>query len=107
MMELEGYNKWHDWIKLNRPDELQRLENLMDDFDELKEDPVAWIMSNIEDDLAGIEWVLDDMDANEVLDPAMEAYILPTFEKAGVSVPDRSILVLRINILINEIKLTS
>jgi hypothetical protein len=77
----------------------------MDDFDELKEDPVAWIMSNIADDLAGIEWVLDDMDANELLDPAMEAYILPTFKKAGVAVPSRSLLIGRINLLINELKL--
>ena len=78
----------------------------MEELDELKADPVAWIMSNIEDDLAGIEWVLDDIDADEILDPAMEAYILPTFKKAGLAVPDRSILILRINLLINEIKLT-
>ena len=79
----------------------------MEELDELKADPVAWIMSNIEDDIAGIEWVLDDMDADEILDPAMEAYILPAFKKAGIAVPDRSILILRINLLITDIKLTS
>ena len=62
----------------------------MEELDELKADPVAWIMSNIEDDLAGIEWVLDDMDADEILDPAMDAYILPTFKKASLAIPVRT-----------------
>jgi hypothetical protein len=74
----------------------------MEELDELKADPVAWIMSNIEDDLAGIEWVLDDMDANEILDPAMEAYIVPQFAKAGVAVPERAVLIESINQLIKR-----
>ena len=74
----------------------------MEELDELKGDPVAWIMSNIEDDLAGIEWVLDDMDANEILDPAMEAYIVPQFAKAGVAVPERAVLIESINQLIKR-----
>lgn len=65
----------------------------MDDLDDLRADPWSWIMSNIEDDLAGIEWVLEDMDADDILDPALKAYIVPQFAKAGVTIPERSILI--------------
>lgn len=75
----------------------------MDDFDELRADPIGWIMSNIQDDLAGIEWVLDDMDADDILDPALDAYIIPQFSKAGIAVPERVILIEGINQLIKKI----
>ena len=75
----------------------------MDDFEDLRADPVGWIMSNIEDDLAGIEWVLDDMDADDILDPALEAYIVPQFQQAGVAVPERGVLIEKINQLIERI----
>ena len=75
----------------------------MDEFEELRADPLAWIMSNIEDDLAGIEWVLDDMDADDILDPALEAYIVPQFAKAGVTIPDRADLIEGINQLMTQI----
>ncbi len=75
----------------------------MDDLEDLRADPVGWIMSNIEDDLAGIEWVLDDMDADDILDPALEAYIVPQFAKAGVNVPERSVLIGAIKQLMKQI----
>jgi hypothetical protein len=75
----------------------------VDDFDELRADPIGWILSNIQDDLAGIEWVLDDMDADDILDPALNAYIIPQFEKAGIAVPERIILIEGINQLIKRL----
>ena len=75
----------------------------MDDLEDLRADPVGWIMSNIEDDLAGIEWVLDDMDADDILDPALEAYIIPQFAKAGVTIPERAVLIEGISQLIKRI----
>lgn len=75
----------------------------MDEFEELRADPLAWIMSNIEDDLGGIECVIDDMDADDILDPALEAYIVPQFTKAGVNIPERSVLIEGINQLIRRI----
>ena len=75
----------------------------MDDFDELRADPIGWIMSNIQDDLAGIEWVLDDMDTDDILDPALDAYIIPQFAKAGIAVPERIVLIEGINQLIKRI----
>lgn len=74
----------------------------MDDLEALRSDPIDWIMSNIEDDLAGIEWVLEEMDADDILDPALEAYIVPEFARAGVAVPDRSVLINCINQLIKR-----
>lgn len=74
----------------------------MDDLDALRSDPIGWIMSNIEDDLAGIEWVLDEMDADDILEPALEAYIVPEFARASIAVPDRSILINGINRLIKR-----
>lgn len=74
----------------------------MDDLDDLRADPLSWIMSNIEDDLAGIEWVLDDMDADDILDPALEAYIVPQFAKAGVTIPERAVLIAGISQLIKR-----
>lgn len=74
----------------------------MDDLDDLRADPLAWIMSNIYDDLAGIEWVLDDMDADDILDPALEAYIIPQFAKAGITVPERAVLIDGINQLVKR-----
>jgi hypothetical protein len=75
----------------------------MDDFEDLRANPLGWIMSNIEDDLSGIEWVIDDMDADAILDPALEAYIIPQFQKAGVTVPERAVLIASINQLIKRI----
>ncbi len=75
----------------------------MDDFDEMRADPIGWIISNIQDDLAGIEWVLHDMDADDILAPALDAYIIPQFEKAGIAVPERVILIERINQLMKRI----
>ena len=75
----------------------------MDEFEELRTDPFAWIMSNIEDDLAGIEWVFDEMDAEDILDPALEAYIAPQFAKAGVTIPERAALIEGINQLMKTI----
>mgnify|MGYP007024902321 CR=1 FL=1 len=74
----------------------------MDDLDDLRADPLAWIMSNIYDYLAGIEWVLDDMDADDILDPALEAYIIPQFAKAGITVPERAELIDGINQLVKR-----
>ena len=74
----------------------------MDDLDDLRADPLAWIMSNIYDYLAGIEWVLDDMDADDILDPALEAYIIPQFAKAGITVPERAVLIDGINQLVKR-----
>ena len=75
----------------------------MDEFEELRTDPFAWIISNIEDDLAGIEWALDEMDADDILDPALEAYIVPQFTKAGVTIPERAVLIEGINHLIKRL----
>ena len=74
----------------------------MDNFDDLRSDPMGWIISNIEEDLSGIEWVLDDMDADAILDPALAAYIIPQFQKAGVAVPERDLLIERVNQLIER-----
>jgi hypothetical protein len=81
----------------------QPLEVTMDDFEDLRANPLGWIMANIEDDLSGIEWVLDDMDADAILDPTLEAYIIPQFQKAGVAVPERAVLIASINQLIKRI----
>ena len=78
------------------------MEMPMDDLDALRSDPIGWIISNIKDDLTGIEWVLDEMDADDILDPALEAYIVPEFARAGIAVPDRSVLIDSINQLMKR-----
>ena len=75
----------------------------MDDFENLRADPVGWIMSNIDHDLAGIEWAPDDMDPDYILDIALDAYIIPQFAEAGIAVPERVVLIEGINQLIKQI----
>ena len=77
-------------------------ETTLDDFDDLIADPIGWIVSNIRDDISGIEWVLDDMNVVELLEPALEAYIIPSFEKAGVPVPDRNVLIEHVSQLVSQ-----
>lgn len=75
----------------------------MEVFDDLRADPVGWIMSNIDHDLAGIEWALDEIDPDYILDIALDAYIIPQFAKAGIAVPERAVLIEGINQLIKQI----
>ena len=65
----------------------------------LKDDPLEWIASNISDDLAGVEEVVLNYTAEEILEPAL-GYIESAFKDAELPMPDRKLILTRIEALI-------
>ena len=65
----------------------------------LEDNPIEWIASNIRDDLAGIETVVLNYTAEEILEPAL-GYIEAAFKDAEVPMPDRKLILTRIDALI-------
>jgi len=65
----------------------------------LEDNPVEWIASNISDDLAGVEEVVLNYTAEEILEPAL-GYIEAAFKDAEVPMPDRGLILTRIDALI-------
>tara|TARA_B110000211_G_C13907904_1_gene476964 strand:- start:558 stop:809 length:252 start_codon:yes stop_codon:yes gene_type:complete len=65
----------------------------------LEDNPLEWIASNISDDLAGVEGVVFNYTAEEILEPAL-GYIEAAFKDAEVPMPDRKLILTRIDALI-------
>ena len=65
----------------------------------VEDDPLEWIASNISDDLAGVEEVVLIYTAEEILEPAL-GYIEAAFKDAEVPMPDRKLILTRIDALI-------
>ena len=65
----------------------------------LEDNPLEWIASNISDDLAGVEEVVLNSTAEEILEPAL-GYIEAAFKDAEVPMPDRKLILTRIDALI-------
>ena len=65
----------------------------------LEDNPLEWIASNISDDLAGVEEVVLNYTAEEILEPAL-GYIEAAFKDAELPMPDRKLILTRIEALI-------
>ena len=65
----------------------------------LEDNPLEWIASNISDDLAGVDEVVLNYKAEDILEPAF-GYIEAAFKDAEVPMPDRKLILTRIDALI-------